>query len=68
LKCPYNRKTLSYVRKTTNDLASEETGIIKSSIEVVREDYELMECVRNECGVFLNGRCNYYTSSDESNS
>jgi hypothetical protein len=68
LKCPYNRKSLQYVRKTTNDLANEETGVIKSTTEVVQEEYELMPCIKEDCGVFVSGKCNYYTASDESNS
>jgi hypothetical protein len=47
---------------------SEETGIIKSTTEIIHEEYELMECLKDECGASVNRRCNYYTAKDEYNS
>jgi hypothetical protein len=60
LKCPYNRRSIKYVKKTTNDLCSEETGILKSYVEIYNEEYELMECLKDDCGTYRNGRCCYY--------
>jgi hypothetical protein len=58
-KCPYNRKRLTQISQSTNDLVSEETGIIKSRQDILKEEYELMECFKEECGVWHKGRCCY---------
>lgn len=67
MTCPYNRKKLMQISKLSNDLANEESGAINSSKQVISEEYELMECTKELCGVFYNGRCHYYTAPDETN-
>ena len=59
ISCPYNRKKLTQVNHRVNDLASEETGVVNSSKEVIKEEYELMECTKEGCGVWHDGKCNY---------
>lgn len=57
--CPYKRKRLAYTRQVKNELVSEETGIIKGYTECVVEEYGLMECPKEECAVWIDGRCQY---------
>lgn len=58
-KCPYNRKKLIQIIQQVNDLASEETGVVKSHKQALTEEYELMECLGENCGVYYSGKCNY---------
>ena len=57
--CPYNRKSSKWVKQYKNNLVNEELGIIKSNEEVLIEEYTLMECPKEGCGVWRNDRCNY---------
>jgi len=52
MKCPYNRKTSKTVRQSK--IVDELTE------EVWVEEYELMECSKENCGVYHNGRCAFY--------
>lgn len=62
--CPYNRKSLKYIKKYSNDLVNEETGIIRSNTETVVEEYTMMECPQENCGAWRNGKCNYYQENN----
>jgi len=59
MQCPYNRKSIKYVKQYKNDLINEDTGIIQGCEEVVVEEYTLMSCPQNLCGVYFNGKCHY---------
>jgi hypothetical protein len=59
MKCPYNRKSLKWVKQYTNDLINEETGVVKSNNEVLIETYELADCLQSECGAWHDDRCQY---------
>ena len=57
--CPYNRKRLTYVKNTAYEFLDEERGVAKAVRETYLEDYIMMECVAEECGVWRDGHCNY---------
>ncbi len=59
MECPYNRKRLAYTRQVKNNLVSEDTGVISGYTECVVEEYGLMECTQENCGAWLDGKCNY---------
>lgn len=59
MQCPYNRKSLKYVKDYKNDLVDEENGILKGYKEAYFEEYSLMECAKENCGVWQDGKCNY---------
>jgi hypothetical protein len=59
MKCPYNKKSIKYVKDYTNELIDEETGVLKGYKEAYYEEYELMDCLKEECGVWQCSRCNY---------
>lgn len=43
----------------TNELLDEESGIIKGYQHVVKDSFKLMECPKEGCAVWRNGRCTY---------
>ena len=61
MKCPYNRKKLTQISQTSNDIANEEVGSIKSNQQVIKEEYEMMDCVVEECGAWKQSHgCDYF--------
>lgn len=59
MQCPYNRKTARWVKQSHNDLISEDTGVMSGQEEILVEEYVLMDCLKEQCGVYFNGKCNY---------
>ncbi|HEY5586718.1 MAG TPA: hypothetical protein VIK78_19790 [Ruminiclostridium sp.] len=59
IQCPYNRKQENCVKQYKNDLINEETGIIKGYTEGYVVEFKLMDCPKEECGAWHNGKCNY---------
>ena len=57
--CPYNRKQENCVKQYKNDLVNEDTGIVKGYTEAYTVKFELMECAKENCGAWQNGKCNY---------
>lgn len=57
MKCPYNRKSETQVqnwRQSADENQSPEEGRT-----VTQTVFELMDCQRENCGVWRNGRCCY---------
>jgi len=55
--CPYNRKKLIQSILTTYE--KDDNDFTKSTKQVLQEDYTLMDCTKEQCGVYQNGRCCY---------
>jgi hypothetical protein len=54
--CPYNRKSIKQVTQTVNEF---EENQVKSYQTVLVEEYQLIECEKENCGAWNNERCNY---------
>ena len=59
MKCPYNRKKEIQLLQWTQEPDEQNENVIKSGEQITKTDFELMECEREECGAFYNGRCCY---------
>lgn len=59
MKCPYNRKSLVQTFSQSNNLVDEDNGIMRGYGYIMKETYELQDCVLEECGAYHNGRCCY---------
>ncbi len=57
MQCPYNRKTETQCLQWTQDV--NEDGIIERGQQVTRHEFGLMECLKENCGAWHNGRCHY---------
>ena len=57
MMCPYNRKKLTQTILTEN--IKDDDGFTKTIKQVLQEEYSLMECNKDKCGVCYNNRCNY---------
>ena len=51
--CPYNTKVDVTVTETETD---DERGIVKT---VTKTMYKMLDCHKEECGAWQDGRCNY---------
>ncbi len=57
MKCPYNTKsetTIQSFRQKYND-----EGNLNNSKSVTQTIYELMDCEKENCGAWQNGKCCY---------
>ena len=57
MKCPYNRKVETQVQKWKQ--APDENQTITDGKTVTQTIFELMECEKENCGAWYNGRCCY---------
>lgn len=55
--CPYRDKTETTIQKETYHLSNDNLNI--GTDIVTKTIYQPMECVKDECGAFYNGKCNY---------
>lgn len=64
MRCPYLEKSSVRVTVTENDLADEETGVLRGDRvwEMVRQRWE--DCVERECAAWQDGRCQYRKGGD----
>ena len=47
----------------TNELADEESGVIKGYQHIVKDTFRMMECPRDGCAVWRDGICHYASAS-----
>lgn len=59
MKCPYNRKKEIQLLQWTQEPDEQNENVVKSGEQITKTAFELMDCVREECGAFYNGRCCY---------
>ena len=63
--CPYNRAGQTQVMQYTNELVDEESGIIRGYEHIVADAFTMLECPREGCAVWRDGRCCYAAVSLE---
>lgn len=59
MKCPYNRKSETQVLQWSQEPCEDNETVFKNGNQIVKTSFELMECSKEECGVWHNGRCCY---------
>jgi hypothetical protein len=57
--CPYNRKTEVQSLRWEQQFREEDSADVKSLTQVCQTDFTMMECQKEECGAWHNGRCCY---------
>ena len=57
MKCPYNFKCETQVQKWKQ--SPDENQILKNGTTVTQTVYELMDCMKEECGAWHDGKCCY---------
>lgn len=55
--CPYNRRMETQVVQTT--YTYDENGNNDSVQQITRTRFEMIECPRDACGAYQEGRCRY---------
>lgn len=55
--CPYNLKAETTCQKW--DQNSDENQILTDGKTTTRRVYEYMDCQKENCGAYYNGRCHY---------
>lgn len=55
--CPYIQKSLKQVTQTVHE--TDESYNEKRTQVVILEEYTQMECKKDECGAWRDGRCTY---------
>lgn len=56
--CPYNRKAEKQVLQVTNEY--DEDGKADSTQQITLCEFTMMECPKEGCAVWRDGRCCYY--------
>ncbi len=59
MKCPYNRKSETQVLQWSQEPCEDNETVFKNGNQIVKRSFELMECSKEECGAWHNGRCCY---------
>ena len=59
MKCPYNRKSETQTLIWTQEPSDENETVIKGGKQITNYKFELMECGKEECGAWQNGKCCY---------
>ena len=59
MKCPYNRKSETQTLIWTQEPSEENETVLKGGKQVTNTVFTLMDCCREECGAFHDGRCQY---------
>lgn len=57
--CPYNRKSEVQALSWSQEPSEENETVIKSGKQVTQTNFELMECAKENCGAWHDGRCCY---------
>lgn len=65
MKCPYNRKSEKHVQKWSQSLNDE--NVVTSGLQADECSFELMECEKENCGAWYNGKCCYAAVNLENN-
>lgn len=63
MKCPYNRSMETHIQGWTQNNDSENQK--SRGVTIDQWYYEFQECLKEECGVYRNGRCCYAAVSLE---
>lgn len=63
MKCPYNRKSEKHIQKWGQK--PNDDNIITSGVQTDEYTFELMECEKENCGAWHNGKCCYASVSLE---
>lgn len=58
MKCPYNRKSEMHTQHWEQS-PDESTGQIVRGSTIDKWNYSLMECEKENCGAWQDGRCQY---------
>jgi hypothetical protein len=61
--CPYNRKNQTNIIQWKQEY--NEDGQAYFLTQISKDSFELMDCKREECGAWHNGRCHYASVSME---
>lgn len=61
--CPYNRKNQINIIQWEQEYNEDGQGYFLTQIS--KDFFELMDCKREECGAWHNGRCHYASVSME---
>lgn len=59
--CPYNNKSETSIQNWTQD-HDDDSQILTKGKTITQTIYEPMECQKENCGAWHNGRCNYNQS------
>lgn len=59
MKCPYNRKRETQVIQWTQEPFEDNDTLLKGGEQITTTSFELMDCVKEECGAYHDGRCCY---------
>lgn len=57
MKCPYNVQNKTEILQWQNDI--DDNGVVTGCNQITKGTFSLMECLREECGAFYDGRCHY---------
>ena len=56
MKCPYILNTQTIIQ---TKVEQDEEGENKHFFEVQNQRSEMIECIKNQCAAYINGKCNY---------
>ena len=59
MKCPYNRKSETQILTWNQKPSEDNETVILSGKQMTQYNFELMDCCKEECGAWQNGRCCY---------
>ncbi|MBC8534141.1 hypothetical protein [Yeguia hominis] len=57
--CPYNMKSQVSVQQWMQEYGGENGDQTPAGTTITNEQFEYMECAREDCGAFYDGRCHY---------
>lgn len=57
--CPYNRKSETQTLMWEQNPTEENETVMKNGKQITKTTFELMECSKENCGVYRNGKCCY---------
>ena len=59
MRCPYNRKSETHSLFWEQNPTEENETVMKNGKQITKITFELMECTKEGCGAWHNGRCCY---------
>lgn len=60
MKCPYNRKSETRIQGFSQRLGEDEEKA--SGVQIDHWEFQLADCLKEECGAWHNDRCCYNSS------
>ena len=60
MKCPYNTKSQTDILQWKQEFEDETNQPINGQ-QVTRTEFELMDCLKEQCMAYCDGKCNYKT-------